>query len=91
MRSQIKDLHGNIFKVNNYKLCLEISTEGNHSLIFTRDYVSGETFVLYVGDNKYFGYFYNQSMNLWVRYKLTLTGYDINIDIRKSHLWKKKK
>ena len=90
MAKEILDLHGNKFKVRDYKLCLKISTTGKGNLIFTRDLISGEPFNLSVNKKKYRGYFYNLSLNLYVRYDLEYRGYDESSDIRKSHLYVRK-
>lgn len=91
MVREIKDLHGNKFKVGDYKLCLEIPITGKGNLVFTRDLISGEAFNLSVVRNRYLGYFYNLSLNLYVRYDLEYVGYDESSDIRKSHLYARKK
>lgn len=91
MVREIKDLHGNKFKVGDYKLCLEIPITGKGNLVFTRDLISGEAFNLSVVRNRYLGYFYNLSLNLYVRYDLEYVGYDESSDIRKSHLYVRKK
>lgn len=91
MAREITDLHGNKFKVENYKLCLEIPITGKGNLVFTRDLISGDAFNLSVVRDKYLGYFYNLSLNLYVRYDLEYVGYDESSDIRKSHLYVRKK
>lgn len=91
MAKEILDLHGNKFKVRDYKLCLKIPTMGKGNLIFTRDLISGEPFNLSVNKKKYRGYFYNLSLNLYVRYDLEYRGYDESSDIRKSHLYVRKR
>lgn len=91
MAREILDLHGNKFKVGDYKLCLKIPTTGKGNLIFTRDLISGEAFNLSVIRDRYLGYFYNLSLNLYVRYDLEYVGYDESSDIRKSHLYVRKK
>ena len=91
MAREIKDLHGNKFKVGDYKLCLEIPITGKGNLVFTRDLISGEAFNLSVIRDRYLGYFYNLSLNLYVRYDLEYVGYDESSDIRKSHLYVRKK
>lgn len=91
MAREITDLHGNKFKVRDYKLCLEIPTTGKGNLVFTRDLISGDAFNLSVVRDKYLGYFYNLSLNLYVRYDLEYVGYDESSDIRKSHLYVRKK
>ena len=91
MAKEILDLHGNKFEVGDYKLCLKIPTTGKGNLIFTRDLISGEPFNLSVNKKKYRGYFYNLSLNLYVRYDLEYRGYDESSDIRKSHLYVRKR
>lgn len=92
MAKEILDLHGNKFKVGDYKLCLKIPITGKDNLIFTRDLISGEPFNLSVNKKKYRGYFYNLSLNLYVRYDLEYRGYDESSDIRKiSFVCQKKK
>nr|UVX43645.1 MAG: hypothetical protein [Bacteriophage sp.] len=91
MAREIIDLHGNKFKVGDYKLCLEIPITGKGNLVFTRDLISGDAFNLSVVRDKYLGYFYNLSLNLYVRYDLEYVGYDESSDIRKSHLYVRKK
>ena len=91
MAREITDLHGNKFKVWDYKLCLEIPITGKGNLVFTRDLISGEAFNLSVIRDRYLGYFYNLSLNLYVRYDLEYVGYDESSDIRKSHLYVRKK
>ena len=92
MTKEILDLHGNKFKVGDYKLCLKIPITGKGNLIFTRDLISGEPFNLSVNKKKYRGYFYNLSLNLYVRYDLEYRGYDESSDIRKiSFVCQKKK
>lgn len=91
MAREIKDLHGNKFKVGDYKLCLEIPITGKGNLVFTRDLISGDAFNLSVVRDRYLGYFYNLSLNLYVRYDLEYMGYDESSDIRKSHLYAKKR
>lgn len=90
MAKEILDLHGNKFKVGDYKLCLKIPTTGEGNLIFTRDLISGEHFNLSVNKKKYRGYFYNLSLNLYVGFDLEYMGYDESSDIRKSHLYVRK-
>lgn len=91
MAREITDLHGNKFKVGDSKLCLEIPITGKGNLVFTRDPISGEAFNLSVIRDRYLGYFYNLSLNLYVRYDLEYVGYDESSDIRKSHLYVRKK
>lgn len=92
MAREITDLHGNKFKVGDYKLCLEfIPITGKGNLVFTRDLISGDAFNLSVVRDRYLGYFYNLSLNLYVRYDLEYIGYDESSDIRKSHLYARKK
>lgn len=91
MAKEILDLYGNKFKVGDYKLCLKIPTTGKGNLIFTRDLISDEPFNLSVNKKKYRGYFYNLSLNLYVRYDLEYRGYDESSDIRKSHLYVRKR
>lgn len=91
MAREITDLQGNKFKVGDYKLCLEIPITGKGNLVFTRDLISGEAFNLSVIRDRYLGYFYNLSLNLYVRYDLEYVGYDESSDIRKSHLYVRKK
>lgn len=91
MAREITDLYGNKFKVGDYKLCLEIPITGKGNLVFTRDLISGDAFNLSVVRDKYLGYFYNLSLNLYVRYDLEYVGYDESSDIRKSHLYVRKK
>ena len=91
MAREITDLHGNKIKVGDYKLCLEIPITGKGNLVFTRDLISGDAFNLSVVRNRYLGYFYNLSLNLYVRYDLEYMGYDESSDIRKSHLYARKK
>lgn len=92
MAREITDLHGNKFKVGDYKLCLEeIPITGKGNLVFTRDLISGEAFNLSVVRSRYLGYFYNLSLNLYIRYDLEYMGYDESSDIRKSHLYVRKK
>lgn len=98
MAREITDLHGNKFKVGDYKLCLNIPITGKGNLVFTRDLISGEPFNLSVSKKKYKavskkkykGYFYNLSLNLYVMYDLEYVGYDESSDIRKSHLYVRK-
>jgi hypothetical protein len=97
MAREITDLHGNKFKVGDYKLCLNIPitgkgnlVTGKGNLVFTRDLISGEPFNLSVSKKKYKGYFYNLSLNLYVRFDLEYMGYDESSDIRKSHLYVRK-
>ena len=91
MVREIIDLHGNKFKVGDYFLCLKIPITGKGNLVFTRDLISGEPFNLSVNKNKYKGYFYNVSLNLYVKYDLEYNGYDESLDIRKSHLYVRKR
>lgn len=91
MAREITDLHGNKFKVGDYKLCLEIPITGKGNLVFTGDLISGEAFNLSVVRSRYLGYFYNLSLNLYIRYDLEYMGYDESSDIRKSHLYVRKK
>lgn len=91
MAREITDLQGNKFKVGDYKLCLEIPITGKGNSVFTRDLISGEAFNLSVIRDRYLGYFYNLSLNLYVRYDLEYVGYDESSDIRKSHLYVRKK
>lgn len=91
MAREITDLYGNKFKVGDYKLCLEIPITGKGNLVFTRDLISGEAFNLSVVRSRYLGYLYNLSLNLYIRYDLEYMGYDESSDIRKSHLYVRKK
>lgn len=91
MAREITDLHGNKFKVGDYKLYLEIPITGKGNLVFTRDLISGDAFNLSVVRDRYLGYFYNLSLNLYIRYDLEYIGYDESSDIRKSHLYARKK
>lgn len=91
MEREIIDLHGNKFRVGDYSLCLNIPITGKGNWVFTRDLISGEPFNLSVNKNKYKGYFYNISLNLYVKYNLEYNGYDESSDIRKSHLYVRKR
>lgn len=91
MAKEILDLHGNKFKVGDYKLSLNISIGKCDKLIFTRDHISGETFNLFVKGKIYKAYFYNLSINCYVCYKLELIGYDESKDIRKAYLYGKRR
>ena len=91
MEKEILDLHGNKFKVGDYKLSLEIPIGKCNKLIFTRDPLSGETFNLFVKGKIYKAYFYNLSINCYVCYKLELVGYDESKDIRKAYLYGKRR
>lgn len=44
MAKEILDLHGNKFIAKDWKLCLSIPIGKCDKLIFTRDYVSGDSF-----------------------------------------------
>lgn len=90
MAREITDLHGNKFRTEDFKLCLDL-LPGKGILIFTRDLISGEAFNLYVHKQKYYGYFYSESLGLYIRYNLILLGYEEKSDIRKSHLYVKRK
>lgn len=90
MAKEITDLHGNKFRAGDYSLCTEVPI-GKGNLIFTWDYVSGESFLLSIRKNKYLGYFYNQSLDLYIRYRLEYIGYEESSDIRKSHLYGKRR
>lgn len=48
MAKEIQDLHGNKFIAKDWKLCLSIPIGKCDKLIFTRDYVSGDSFNLAV-------------------------------------------
>ena len=91
MAREITDLHGNKFKVGCYKLCFNSPITWKGNLVFTRARISGEAFNLSVSKKKYKGYFYNLSLNLYIRYDLEYMGYDESSDIRKSHLYVRKK
>jgi hypothetical protein len=91
MAREILDLHGNKFRVGDYKLCLKIPITGKGNLVFTRDLISGDPFNLSVNNKRYKGYFYSPSLNLYVRYDLEYVGYDESSDIRKSHLYVRKR
>lgn len=91
MIKEILDLHGNKFAVGDFKLYLKIPLEKIDTLIYTRDYLSGMSFNLAKSNNKYYGYFYNLSLRMYVRFKLKLTGYDESSDIRKSYLYVNKR
>ena len=81
MAREITDLHGNKFKVGDYKLCLDIPITGKGNLVFTRDLISGEAFNLSVVRSRYLGYFYNLSLNLYIRYDLKNKKNNENWDI----------
>lgn len=91
MAKEILDLHGNKFKVGDYKLSLEIPIGKCNKLIFTRDHISGEIFNLFVKGKIYKAYFYNPSINCYVCYRLELVGYDESKDIRKAYLYGKRR
>lgn len=46
MAKEILDLHGNKFIAKDWKLCLNIPIGKWDKLVFTRDYVSGDSFNL---------------------------------------------
>lgn len=91
MLKEILDLHGNKFEVLGYKLELKIPILKWERLLFTRDYISGESFNLGIRGKVYRAYFYNYEMDLYVSYKLKYLGYDESKDIRKSYLYGKRK
>ena len=91
MVREIIDLHGNKFKASNYRICLEIPILGKEKLIYTRDLLSGVAFSLFYGKDKYKGYFYNQSTDTFVCYTLEKVGYEESKDIRKAHLYGRKR
>ena len=91
MAKEILDLHGNKFIAKDWKLCLSIPIGKCDKLIFTRDYVSGDSFILAVKKKTYKAYFYNLSINCYVCYKLELVGYDESKDIRKAYLYGKRR
>lgn len=91
MAKEILDLHGNKFIAKNWKLYLSIPIGKCDKLIFTRDYVSGDSFNLAVKKKTYKSYFYNLSINCYVCYKLELVGYDESKDIRKAYLYGKRR
>ena len=70
MAKEILDLHGNKFIAKDWKLCLNIPIGKWDKLVFTRDYVSGDSFNLGVKGKTYKAYFYNLSINCYVCYKL---------------------
>ena len=105
MVREIIDLHGNKFKALDYKVCLEIPIIGKEKLIYTRDLFSGTRdlfsgtrdlfsgvpFSLFYGKDRYKGYFYNQSINAFICYTLEKIGYEESKDIRKAHLYGRKR
>lgn len=91
MVREIIDLHGNKFKTLGYKVCLEIPIIGKEKLIYTRDLLSGVAFSLFYGKDRYKGYFYNQSINAFICYTLEKIGYEESKDIRKAHLYGRKR
>lgn len=91
MAKEILDLHGNKFIAKNWKLCLDIPIGKWDKLVFTRDYVSGDSFNLGVKGKTYKAYFYNLSMRCYICYGLELAGYDESKDIRKAYLYGKRR
>lgn len=88
---EITDLHGNKFKVKDYKLIFEVPIKDGNKSSYTRDLISGIGFVLINHRDIYEAYFYNQSLDLYVCYKLDRFGYDESKDIRKAYLYGKRR
>lgn len=88
---KIKDLHGNIFSVQDWRFYISIPIAKFNRIIFTKDHESQEVFNLAISENKYIGFFYVEHLNLYIGYKLQLEGYEESLDIRKSHLYVKKR
>lgn len=88
---EITDLHGNKFKVKDYKLTFEVPIKDGNKSSYTRDLISGIPFCLVNHQDIYKAYFYNQPMKLYVYYKLDRFGYDESKDIRKAYLYGKRR
>lgn len=87
----IKDLHGNIFSTKTWGLYIAIPQGKYDKLIFTKDHLSDKPFNLAIKGNKYYAYILTEEQSIYVKYKLTLQGYDESLDIRKAYLYGKRK
>ena len=87
----IKDLHGNIFSVKDWRLYIAIPIKDFTTMIYTHDRKTGKVFNLALThDNKFMAFCSVQDRNLYVGYNLILKGYDESLDIRKSYLYGRK-
>lgn len=87
---QIKDLHGNIFSVHKWRLYIAIPKKFD-KVIFTKDCLTNTSFNLAINGDTYMAFDLIEDQPIYVGYKLKLEGYDESLDIRKSHLYGKRK
>lgn len=88
----VKDLHGNIFSVKDWRLYIAIPLEKFERVIFTKDHLSQIDFNLGITHKgNYYGFDFSLDLNLYIGYKFILEDYDESLDIRKSYLWTKKR
>lgn len=87
---QIKDLHGNIFSVHNWRLYIAIPSNFD-KVIFTKDHLTQIPFNLAILDDKYWAFDIIEDSHIYIGYKLKLEGYDESLDIRKSYLYGRKR
>lgn len=84
MPRKIIDLHGNVFNILEWELYLEVPSDLD-KLLFTRDCVSGESFLLGIKNNTYSAYFYSMPINCYIGYELGYQEHDKSKDIRKVY------
>lgn len=87
--STILDLHGNIFKKEEWRITLAIPLHKIDKLIYTRDLISGQPFDLavrrYHKSLAFRAFFYSEVYGTYIEYKLKLIGYDRKSDIRTKY------
>jgi hypothetical protein len=85
----IKDLHGNTYRLGEYKLCLEFPKFEGITVLhhrFTRDVLTGNRFNLIETENKFYMVRYSKPLDMYVKYSMVKVSYNPLEDLRQSHL-----
>ena len=90
--NKILDLHGNIFTPRRrFKFWVRFPQDLFEKLIFTRDRISGEDFILGMNQKgKYYLFKYNLSLDMYYSRKLDYVTYDESKDIRYEWKYRRK-
>lgn len=86
----IKDLHGNTYKLRRYTFYLEFPKfEGItvYKHVFTRDVLTGTRMNILETDKGFYAVFHLNKLDLYVVYRMKHISYNILEDLRHSHLY----
>ena len=89
VKDRIKDLHGNIYELREYKLMFtfpEFTGITVKSISFNRDTITGRIMNIVETNNKHYAIFHLSHLGLYIKYQLTKIGYNPLEDIRKGYL-----